>query len=176
MGLGNWEGAPWRDAGVRMTGILDCGDKRSATPLWARPRRTRLALRRVQSAVAAGALPCSGRAFSERRTGLENPEGILAQSPGLRGTSYPGVHRAGRLPTPTGLRRYSPCLFHSHNPVGVGDACLARTQGSSCLATLGWKPQSRWDWQGVSGAGIARAVQDAGARFWAADGLLGWRG
>ena len=33
-----------------------------------------------------------------------------------------------------------------HNPVGVDDALRMRTQGSSFLATLGWRTQSRWDW------------------------------
>ena len=37
-----------------------------------------------------------------------NPEGIPAQSPGLRGTSYPGTTRA-RETTPTGLRRCFGC-------------------------------------------------------------------
>ena len=32
-----------------------------------------------------------------------------------------------------------------HNPVGVGDDLIPFTQGSSFLATLGWRTQSRWD-------------------------------
>ena len=31
------------------------------------------------------------------------------------------------------------------NPVGVDEILRARTQGSSCLATLGWRTQSLWD-------------------------------
>ena len=36
---------------------------------------------------------------------------------------------------------------HGHNPVGVGEVCGRGTQGSSCLATLGWRTQSLWDWK-----------------------------
>jgi hypothetical protein len=32
-----------------------------------------------------------------------------------------------------------------HNPVGVGDDLISFTQGSSCVATPGWRPESRWD-------------------------------
>ena len=32
-----------------------------------------------------------------------------------------------------------------HNPVGVGDDLIPFTQGSSFLATLGWRTQSLWD-------------------------------
>ncbi len=32
-----------------------------------------------------------------------------------------------------------------HNPVGVGDDLIPFNQGSSCVATLGWTPESRWD-------------------------------
>ncbi len=44
------------------------------------------------------------------------PEGIQAQSPGLRGTSYPGS-AVLVVPTPTGLWRTR--LVVGHNPVGV---------------------------------------------------------
>jgi hypothetical protein len=33
-----------------------------------------------------------------------------------------------------------------HNPVGVDDNLIPFTQGSACVATLGWRTQSRWDW------------------------------
>jgi hypothetical protein len=33
-----------------------------------------------------------------------------------------------------------------HNPVGVDNNLIPFTQGSSCVATLGWRTQSRWDW------------------------------
>ncbi|MFO1487212.1 MAG: hypothetical protein U1F65_01925 [Verrucomicrobiota bacterium] len=32
-----------------------------------------------------------------------------------------------------------------HNPVGVGKNLIPFTQGSSCVATLGWRPESLWD-------------------------------
>jgi hypothetical protein len=32
-----------------------------------------------------------------------------------------------------------------HNPVGVGDDFIPFTRGSSCVATLGYMPESRWD-------------------------------
>src|SRR5437660_812454 len=36
----------------------------------------------------------------------QNPEGIQPFSPGLRGTSYPGLHRRKSLPTLKGLRHF----------------------------------------------------------------------
>jgi hypothetical protein len=33
-----------------------------------------------------------------------------------------------------------------HNPVGVVHNLIPFTQGSSFVATLGWRTQSRWDW------------------------------
>ena len=70
-----------------------------------------------------------------------NPKGIVSSSPGLRGTSYPGSRR-GRFSTPTGL-----CHVATDGPqprlglLGGG----AVSQGSSCLATLGFEPESLWD-------------------------------
>jgi hypothetical protein len=32
-----------------------------------------------------------------------------------------------------------------HNPVGVDNDLILFTQGSSCVATLGYMPESRWD-------------------------------
>ena len=32
-----------------------------------------------------------------------------------------------------------------YNPVGVGNSVVTVSQGSSCLATLGFGPESRWD-------------------------------
>jgi hypothetical protein len=50
---------------------------------------------------------------------------------------------SGTAPTPTGLRR----LIHGpgHNPFRVEPHFIMMTQGSSCLATLGWRTQSLWD-------------------------------
>ncbi len=75
---------------------------------------------------------------------LANPKGILQQSPGLRGTSYPGIMH----------------WFHD-NPERVaaqGNGSATRpqprwgcentamfTQGSSSLATLGFVAESLWD-------------------------------
>ncbi len=39
-----------------------------------------------------------------------------------------------------------------HNPVGVGDDLIPFTQGSACVATLGYLPESRWDSQMVEGS------------------------
>jgi len=40
-------------------------------------------------------------------------------------------------------------VLQGHNPVGVADRFLAVSQGSSCLATPGWRIQSLWDWRCV---------------------------
>jgi hypothetical protein len=32
-----------------------------------------------------------------------------------------------------------------HNPIGVDDNLISFAQGSACVATLGWMPESRWD-------------------------------
>ena len=53
---------------------------------------------------------------------MENPKGILAQSPGLRGTSYPGKTSGGTLATPTGLwpRRSRATRHHeATTPLGL---------------------------------------------------------
>ena len=71
-----------------------------------------------------------------------NPNGIVSQSPGLRGTSYPGwTVIAGT--TPTGLRQAG--RARGRNPFRVGEVWFTVSQGSSCLATLGWRTESRWD-------------------------------
>src|SRR6185503_4353578 len=76
---------------------------------------------------------------------LENPNGISPQSPGLRGTSYPGCTTEDAPSTLKGL-------WHAelkenrlgHNPFRVFK-CSPQTQGSSFLATLGFEAKSRWD-------------------------------
>jgi len=71
-----------------------------------------------------------------------------------------------------------------HNPVGVGGAFGAVTQGSSCLATPGWRAQSLWDrrrrrWQvgicGLSGerAGLSCAMTLRQFYGWLVAGGLG---
>ncbi len=86
----------------------------------------------------------------------------------------PPMRRERRAPIPTGLRppaqgrekratlgRRPPGLTNRNavaaisfssaargigpNPVGVGDDLIPSSQGSSCIATLGYMPESRWD-------------------------------
>ena len=71
-----------------------------------------------------------------------NPNGIVSISPGLRGTSYPGLTKIND-PTPTGLRHAG--RAKGHNPFRVGDVWFTISQGSSFLATLGWMTESLWD-------------------------------
>jgi len=70
-----------------------------------------------------------------------NPEGILAQSPGLRGTSYPGSPGRGST-TPKGLRL---CGAKMTQPRWGWMRCALGPRVARCLATLGWQTQSRWD-------------------------------
>ena len=64
-----------------------------------------------------------------------NPKGIAPSSPGLRGTSNPGTMEAMRH-NPNGVASAS--HERSHNPVGVAARPTMFSQGSSCLATLGY--------------------------------------
>ena len=57
-------------------------------------------------------------------TSCLNPEGIPEQSPGLRGTRYPGWMTNERSPTATRLRKADA------TPVGVGEIFARLTQGS----------------------------------------------
>jgi len=46
-----------------------------------------------------------------------------------------------------------------HNPVGVEIHFVSLTQGSSCLATLGWRTQSLWDcWRATTSMAIGGAL------------------
>jgi hypothetical protein len=76
------------------------------------------------------------------RWGFLNPKGISAQSPGLARRAYPGKAPINKNSTPTGLR-----LGRSRrrNPVGVETVLDPTSQGSSCLATLGFVAESLWD-------------------------------
>src|SRR5438093_10680357 len=62
----------------------------------------------------------------------------------------------GRLweipPTATGLRHVT--FVHGRNPVGVVVGRGMVTQGSSFLATLGWRTQSLWDWHNAQRLGL----------------------
>ena len=73
-----------------------------------------------------------------------NPKGIASVSPGLRGTSYPGSVPSDQS-TLKGLKhrhRWEQIL--AATPVGLVRAGTF-SQGSSCLATLGFGPESLWD-------------------------------
>ena len=82
-----------------------------------------------------------------------NPNGIPAQSPGLRGTSYPGKSRQ-KANNPNGVaarwRKFD------ETPLGL-KIPSATTQGSSFLATLGRRAQSLWD---CKTAGASRVPLD----------------
>src|SRR5262245_30006 len=80
-----------------------------------------------------------------------NPKGIASYSPGLRGTSYPGLTKR-KGTNPKRVVASSKC-GGCHNPVGV-EILVMRSQGSSFLATLGFGPESRWD----SGDGIRETI------------------
>jgi len=70
---------------------------------------------------------------------FRNPNGIESISPGLRDTSYPGWAKIKNT-TPTGLHQAG--RGRRCNPFRVEDVCFTVSQGSSCLATLGWMIQS----------------------------------
>src|SRR5882724_8940008 len=89
-----------------------------------------------------GPLPWGLSLPTSRVCNFANPEGILQQSPGLRGTSNPGVVALGE-PTPTGLCPWVP--ERSHNPVGVERQFAREPRVARRLATLGWRAQSLWD-------------------------------
>ena len=82
------------------------------------------------------------RTLSITHTFGSNPKGIVSSSPGLRGTSYPGCGAAAET-NPNGVA--SRTRRPRHNPVGVEANFVAVSQGSSCLATLGFGLESRWD-------------------------------
>ena len=77
---------------------------------------------------------------SENFAARSNPNGIVSSSPGLRGTSYPGSLPES-FSNPNGVASLSApqprwgCWFLN---------CFL-SQGSSFLAPLGWRPESRWD-------------------------------
>src|SRR6185503_10559164 len=75
-----------------------------------------------------------------------NPKGISPQIPGLRGTSYPGK-TVRNLPTPRGLRPHVSVRPQGDwpQPRWGCRSWAGHTQGSSCLATLGFVTESLWD-------------------------------
>ena len=80
---------------------------------------------------------------AERRNNQRNcnPKGIVSSSSGLRGTSYLGPQSV-RVINPKGVA--SRFYRWVATPLGLV-ACGPGSQGSSCLATLGFGPESRWD-------------------------------
>ena len=94
------------------------------------------------------------------KTTFRNPNGIESFSPGLRGTSYPGLTDQD-APTPTGLRHTG--RAEGCNPFRVDDVWFTISQGSSFLATLGWMMESRWDSR--TGARQARDLEQTIAGF-----------
>src|SRR6266404_9131461 len=70
------------------------------------------------------------------------PGGIQHQSPGLRGTSYPGSIVVGRT-NPGGVA--SVFGERGRNPVGVETRFAQFPRVARRLATLGWRTQSLWD-------------------------------
>jgi hypothetical protein len=81
-----------------------------------------------------------------------NPKGIVPSSPRLRalrrstakarGTSYPGSGDVERSNRNAVASHSSQCR---RNRVAVNDSSNMRSQGSSCVAALGFAPESRWD-------------------------------
>ena len=75
----------------------------------------------------------------------ENPNGIPQQSPALRGTSYLGKKERHQTQQPQrGCDGFDG--IHDTTPLGLGPV-LRFSQGSSFLATLGWRTQSLRDWR-----------------------------
>ena len=73
-----------------------------------------------------------------------NPKGIPQQSPGLRGTSYPGATDLKRQ-NPNGVSALVNVRSGGSQPRWGCCFALPLTQGSSFLATLGFVAESRWD-------------------------------
>jgi hypothetical protein len=81
-----------------------------------------------------------------------NPKGIVPSSPRLRalrrstakarGTSYPGSGDVERSNRNAVASHSSQCR---RNRVAVNETSNMRSQGSSCVAALGFAPESRWD-------------------------------
>ena len=98
------------------------------------------ARRAGESGVALRFPPQSKMSRMAARSRSFNPNGIVSSSPGLPSPrGYPG-YSAGMGFNPNGVASRA-----DRNPVGVGHRCHIFTQGSSCLATLGCQPESRWD-------------------------------
>jgi hypothetical protein len=80
--------------------------------------------------------------MSEASQPVTIPTGLRPLAQGCEGRATLGQRFWNRT-TPTGLRRVY-CVS-GYNPVGVVRAGRGISQGSSCLATLGFGPESLWD-------------------------------
>ena len=78
-------------------------------------------------------------------TRLANPNGIGASSPGLRGTSYPGSGQGRHRQPQRGCGCGRGTASTAATPSGLATALPYEPQGSSCLATLGFAPESLRD-------------------------------
>ena len=75
-----------------------------------------------------------GGAESQRDSVLQPRVGEPASLPWVGRRVFPQPQR--------GCAAFHPLACR--NPVGVGNCFASFTQGSSCLATLGWRPLPRW--------------------------------
>src|SRR6266436_5165071 len=75
---------------------------------------------------------------------LANPKGIPQQSPGLRGTSYPGIRRPID-DNPEGVAAHGNGSATRPQPRWGCETPATFGQGSSSLATLGFVAESLWD-------------------------------
>ena len=89
---------------------------------------------------------------TQRRRGAKarrkNPKGISSFSPGLR--SYPGL-TTQTIPNPNGVLAGVRCT--GTQPRWGCGPLDSGTQGSSSLATLGWRLESLWDSPGLDSCG-----------------------
>src|SRR5258706_1013917 len=78
------------------------------------------------------------------------PKGFRLKAQGCEERATLGNGRVGTS-TPKELCRFKRAGLgrgeQRRNPVGVDGVLRMRTRGSSCLATLGWRTQSLWDWR-----------------------------
>jgi hypothetical protein len=89
--------------------------------------------------------------LTEPRSDSTTPTALRPPAQGWREATTLG-QRSHEFTTPTGLR-----LFRSpngRNPVGVENILTSYSQGSSFLATLGWRTESLWDSEHAHGWGL----------------------
>jgi len=116
----------------------------------------------------------------ERRPHSGNPNGVVASlrpAPKTRDGLRPGARPSGRrnVRASTDIRtRFARQAFcgvsaalrrgRGATPLGL-KALVPGPQGSSCLATLGWRTQSRWDCRGQRSDRPTEAVRQATLRY-----------